>query len=372
MIVKKKSLFFLLIVISLSLFLSGCGFKDIDDRIFVIAIGVDPSEKEEGHYKVTLKLAIPLASIKQEKTPTYQYITHEGENIAEALRLMETHTDKVLEFGHLKTIVINESLLKENIKDFMDYFFRRGDIQLIAWIAAAKTSAEEILHVEPKTEAAVTTSLAKFFDQTGTESPYIVTSYLFEFRRNIISKGIDAVIPILESNEKGSEIFVNESLVIKEGREPFELDSRLTRAYNVIQNNLGEYSLKIQEKDKDIILDMDSTKMKYKIVKKEDGVPASIQVNVQMTGAVSQSNKDLFLANLRSYNKTAEKKVVKDIEKLLQTLQEEKLDPFGFGLRYRTMQLHQEGILSKWEEAYPTLPIKVHAEVKIKGTGSLE
>lgn len=367
---KKNLLFFL--VIGLAILLSGCGFKDIDDRTFVIAIGIDPSEKEEGHYKVTLKLAIPVASIKQEKTPTYQYITHEGENIAEALRLMETHTDKVLEFGHLKTIVINKSLLTDNIKDFMDYLFRRGDIQLIAWVAVAQSSAEEMLHIEPKTEAAVTTSIVKFFDGTGTESPYIVSSYLFEFRRNIVSKGIDAVLPIIESDEKGKEIFVNEALIIKEGREPFELSSRLTRTYNVIQNNLGEYSLKVQVEDTEIIIDMDSTKMKYKIVKKDNGDPASIQVNVRMTGSISESKEYLLMKNLRAYNRAAEKKVEKDIEKLLKLLQEEKLDPFGFGLRYRTMQLHQEGTISKWEEAYPTLPIHVHAEVKIKGTGTLE
>lgn len=47
--------------------MAGCGFKDIDNRLFIIGIGVDPSEKEEGHYKVTLKLSIPVASIKQEK-----------------------------------------------------------------------------------------------------------------------------------------------------------------------------------------------------------------------------------------------------------------------------------------------------------------
>lgn len=64
---RKKVVFLCIIFIQCIVLMAGCGFKDIDNRLFIIGIGVDPSEKEEGHYKVTLKLSIPVASIKQEK-----------------------------------------------------------------------------------------------------------------------------------------------------------------------------------------------------------------------------------------------------------------------------------------------------------------
>lgn len=44
--------------ITLLLLLPGCDFKEIDLRIFVLAIGVDQGA-EEGNFKISLKLAIP-------------------------------------------------------------------------------------------------------------------------------------------------------------------------------------------------------------------------------------------------------------------------------------------------------------------------
>ena len=38
---------------------AGCAFKDIDKRLFVVGIGVDPSEKVKDGFRVTLKFAKP-------------------------------------------------------------------------------------------------------------------------------------------------------------------------------------------------------------------------------------------------------------------------------------------------------------------------
>ncbi|PJO43059.1 hypothetical protein CWD94_14950 [Lysinibacillus xylanilyticus] len=83
---------------------------------------------------------------------------------------METYTDKVLEFGHAKVILIKELLLEEKLKDFMDYLFRRGDIPSIAYIGAARGSAEDVLRTLPKGEAVVASPLIKFFGETGNDS----------------------------------------------------------------------------------------------------------------------------------------------------------------------------------------------------------
>ncbi|MCM3359216.1 Ger(x)C family spore germination protein [Psychrobacillus sp. MER TA 171] len=365
---KIKGLVILLVVCS---FLAGCGFKDIDNRIFVTGIGIDPSEEDSDKYKVTLKLAIPVSSIKQEKEPSYQYLVHEGENLEDAIRILETHTDKVLEFGHAKVILINEKLLKEEIKDFMDYLFRRGDIQTIAWVGATKDSAEEILRTEPKGESAVASPLTKFFGNMGTESPYIVSKYLYEFRRDFYGEGIDVVLPIIESNEPGTQLIVNKSLIVREGKEPFELSSSQTRNFNALANNMGGYSFKIETEELNLSLNMREVKMKYKVLKEGDQ-PTSIKVDVTMAGVISQSNKRLYLDKLDNYNQLASIEIKKELEKLFTMLQEDKLDPFGFGLRYRTMQLYEKDIFKTWEKAYPELPIDLTVNISLKNTGTIQ
>ncbi|WP_419958855.1 Ger(x)C family spore germination protein [Psychrobacillus sp. BM2] len=351
--------------------LAGCGFKDIDKRVFVTGIGVDPAEKEEGGYKVTLKLSLPVASIKSSTGPTYEYLVYEGETLAEAIRILETHTDKVLEFGHAKIIVINEDLLQDNVKDFMDYFIRRSDVQLIAWVAAAKTSAESILRVEPAAESAVSSTLVNFFGGSGTDSPFITSTFLYEFRRNMLSDGIDAVLPLVEATEDKKELIVNKSLVVKEKSKPFELSSEQSKYYNTLLNGMSGFSYKAESEDLIFVINMEKTNVQYKVLM-DNGQPTSIKMDVKMIGVIGQSNKNLFLKDLNKYDKIASKALKKKIEEFLTAVQEKDLDPMGFGLKYRTMKLYDKNTISEWQKLYPTLPLDVSVKVSLKGTGAIE
>lgn len=284
---------------------------------------------------------------------------------------METHTDKVLEFGHAKIIVINEDLLEDNVKDFMDYFIRRSDIQLIAWVAAAKTSAESILRVEPAAESAVSSTLVNFFGGSGSDSPFIVSTFLYEFRRNMLSDGIDAVLPLVDATEDKKELIVNQSLVVKEKSKPFELSSEQSKYYNSLLNGMNGFSYKAESEDLTLVINMEKIKVKYKILTNK-GKPTSIKMNVKMIGIIGQSNKNLSLKDLNKYDKIASEAMKGEIEDFLTTVQEKNLDPMGFGLRYRTMMLYDKNTNSEWQNVYPTLPLEVSVNVSLKGTGSIE
>ena len=57
---------------------------------------------------------------------------------------------------------------------------------------------------------------------------------------------------------------------------------------------------------------------------------------------------------------------------LLTKLQENNLDPFGFGLRYRATRLSRKNIMEEWERIYPEIKFNVTVKVKLKGTGAVE
>src|SRR5690625_4551243 len=111
---KKRNPFFVLIpILSVVLLLSGCGFKDIDKRVFVVGFGIDGGS-EEKPYKITLKMAIP--GKKDSPKPEYTYLTQEADTIAKAIRLSESNIDKELEFGHAKVIVLGEDVFAGDIR----------------------------------------------------------------------------------------------------------------------------------------------------------------------------------------------------------------------------------------------------------------
>ncbi|QTD43045.1 Ger(x)C family spore germination protein [Sporosarcina sp. Te-1] len=367
---RMKRLILVLLLLSSSL-LSACAFKDIDRRLFVSVIGIDPAEKMEKGFKVTLKIAIPFGAIKESSSPTFAYLSEEGETIGEAIRILETHVDKVLEFGHMKTIVVNEELLKGELQEFMNYFVRRGDLQMIAYVAAARPSAETILRVEPDTEAPASISFFNFFGGTGTESPFIVTSYLFEFRRDYLADGIDPVLPIMETNEDQSELIVNKSIVIGKKGKMLELDPLLTKQYNSLVHNASGFSYKVKKDGMQLLLNIDHIETKYKILT-DKGRPSKVVLTIKKVGVIGEANKALSPKELPHYNKISEQDLSSKVRELLLKLQEENLDPFGFGLRYRTMKLHSSKPYEVWKEAYPEIDFDVVMKINLKSTGVTE
>ncbi|PID20486.1 hypothetical protein CSV61_14565 [Sporosarcina sp. P3] len=352
---------------------SGCAFKDIDKRLFVTAIGIDPSENLEDGFKITLKVALPFGAIKESTEPEYAYLSKEGESIGEAIRMLETHVDKVLEFGQMKTIVIHEKLLTNHMQSFMDYFFRRGDIPLIAFIAGAKPSAETILKVEPSTEAPASVALFNTFGETANESPYIVTGYLFKLRRDVLTEGINPVLPLVEASEERDQLIVNNAIVVDKKKEAYELTSTETKYFNTLSDGARGFTYHIKNGEHRFLLNISQHNVTYQFVPDEKLLtPRKIIMHMKIKGIIGESQNSLSLSKLDEYNQLASEEVEKKVLHFLTTMQEENLDPLGFGLHYRATQLHDPDVLATWKRAYPDIEFSVTVDVILQGTGSIE
>ncbi|MCG7345634.1 Ger(x)C family spore germination protein [Sporosarcina sp. ACRSL] len=349
---------------------AGCAFKDIDKRIFVVGIGVDPSEKVKDGFRVTLKLAKPYGNVRQAQTPTYAYLSHDADSVAVAVAEMETRVDKLLDLTHNRIIIINKELLTKDLHTVMDFFTRRGDIQMVCYIAIAGTTSEEAISFEPTIETPASIALYNYFDNTGTESPYIVTTFLFEFRRELLEKGKDTVLPIIDIDEENQEYKVNKSIVFRLDKEPLELTPEETKYFNSLANRASGFSYKFQDKDHSVVLNIYEVRFKYEIILNE-GEPR-IDIKVTKVGYIGESKHRLDPSKLDKYNKLAAKDTKAEVMDLLTKLQEKNLDPFGFGLRYHATRLSRKGIMEEWERIYPEIKFNVTVNVKLKGTGAVE
>lgn len=349
---------------------SGCAFKDIDKRIFVVAIGIDPSEKVRDGFRVTLKLAKPVGNVKQATSPSYSYLSHDADSVAVAIHEMETRVDKVLELGHNRIIIIHKDLLTKDIDTFMDFFTRRGDIQMISYVAVADKTSEEAISFEPQIETPASIALYNYFDNTGTESPYVVTTFLYEFRREVLGKGIDTIMPIIGTDEENQEFVIDKSIILKVGEKPLELTAEETKYLNSLVHKAVGFSYKIEEDGLSMVLNFNQIKMKYKIILDEGD--QRIDMDITMFGVVGESNKRLDNKHLQKYNEITAKEIKKTVTDLLTKLQENNVDPFGFGLRYRATRLSRKDIMDEWERMYPEIKFNVNVKVELKSTGAIE
>jgi len=367
-----KKCFTLVIIICLIL-VSACGYKDIDKRFFVVTIGVGKPDNEEKTYKVTLKLAIPAAEIKagQEK---FVLIEEETDSITEALRLIKSKVDKELDFSHTKAIIIEETIAKkEDMKKVMDWFIRRRDIQKIAYMAIGKPTANAVLALKPESERLPSNSLFLAFGKLGTETPYIVTEQLFDFRKRLYEKGLDPVLPIIRVDEKNKLLIINQVSIFNKKNMKLILSEEDTKLFSILSNRFSKANIKVKSmskgREKSFYIAADEAKATYSIQSPEGKKPY-IEVNVKLEGIVEESSFEFTTDMVESNTKIAEKDITKKVKKVLETLQKKNLDPLGLGLQYRARHSADDE-WEQWLAIYPDAEFKVKVSLTIQSSGGI-
>ncbi|MCL2261863.1 MAG: Ger(x)C family spore germination protein, partial [Defluviitaleaceae bacterium] len=93
-----------------AMLLVGCwDSKEVENRSFVVAMGVD---KTEENYAVTLSIPIIAEKDEDEEIPAH-IKTSEGKTITEALKKLEAKNDKSLYFGQTKLVILGTDLLED-------------------------------------------------------------------------------------------------------------------------------------------------------------------------------------------------------------------------------------------------------------------
>lgn len=111
-----------IVVTCLILLLTGCfGAREIEGETYITAIGLD---YEEGKFKVYIQ-GLSFGNIsKQEGAPIEQQPIligeAKGENFSAAMGVLEQLTDFPLNYGHIHTIILSKSIMKEKMADVID------------------------------------------------------------------------------------------------------------------------------------------------------------------------------------------------------------------------------------------------------------
>ncbi|AWB43595.1 Ger(x)C family spore germination protein [Paenibacillus sp. CAA11] len=351
--------------------LQGCKFKDIDLRMFVVAIGIDTAE-DPSKVKVTLKLAIPQGDPKtgEEKV---DMISRETATIAEAIREMKSMVDKELDFGHCKAMILGESYARRDITEAMDWAIRRRDIQLIMYCAIGRPNASEVLAVQPKTERIPSNSLFLALGKEGTESPFILSSYSFDVKRRLMERGLDPVLPIVEALSK--ERFVIDKVVLfSKKSSKLVLNPDETRLYNLLTQKDLLTNFTVVNKQGVFDYNVDGSRSKYSIHAKGKAESAPyISYKIDITGVLEEVHQKKMINRdtLNLLSRSSSEDLNSQIRELLFKIRDSGTDPIGWGLRYMARNWDNKTEYEKWKKMYPEMDFKVHAKVNVKYTGMI-
>jgi len=358
----------LLLLLACSL-LTGCyGFKDIDKRFFVVAIGVDPGERHA--YKVMLKLAIPGPQEKFGSNPAL-IVEEEADTVAEAVRIMKGKVDKEFDFGHAKAIILGDKLLDANIPlpVMMDWFMRRRDIQLVSWTGIGYPDAYSILQASPRSERLPSNMLFLFFGAAGTETGYVVSEYLYDFRRRMMERGLDPIMPIIRLRT-GDQLNITTMSIFDKEHRRFNLSAEETKIFNSFYNStIEKVDIAFEENGRRIVMSVDQLSANFDVKQTPDGA-YTLLAGLKIHGIIEESQTPIAESHLPELEKLVEAAVRERTLALLRKFQAAGVDPIGFGLKYRASQRVDQAAWERWQHSlYAGAVIEVTSKVNIRSPG---
>ena len=353
------------------MFLQGCGYKDIEKRYFITAIGLDESDKGPDFYKVTIKISLPSTEAQSLGNDQYIILTRETKTISEAVRLFKSDLDRELDFSHTKAILLGKGIIDRNIETTLDWFLRRTDVQNIAYVAVGDPSAKDVLDAKIKGEQLASNAIFMFFGRTGAETPYVATTYLYDLKKNLTDDGIDAILP--ELSIQNDLLAVNNTYILTEKKAMLKLNKEETKILNSLKNYNRNLDLDMvaDKNNHYFVVDIESFKTDYDIKVPKNQSPY-IHLSVNIKGSIEESKTKLSLQNIDHYNKEVSAATQQRILALLKKCQKYHVDPLGFGLHYFATHFYNDNEVETWNSLYQNIKFNVTVNTDLRTTGAIQ
>lgn len=350
------------------LFAPGCEFRDINLRLFVLAIGVDHIPDQPGQDRYTFKIAIPTGDPKSGEQMSL-LITQDSSSIVKAVRQLKSKVDKELDFGHCKAILYGEAYAKQGIEKMQDWSIRRRDIQMILFPAVGKPTAEAVLGVQPPPERIAGNALFLALSEEGTASPYIAKTYSFDLGRRMREKGLDPFLPVIEA-QGGTTLLVNKVALMDKKKVIRILPPEETKLFNLLTNHAVSSNYEVMLDDALYEMNIPRSKAKYKIVTSLPGKEV-IRFKVNMEAVIEQKEdrEEISRHIQKQLEQEMNKKLSRELTGMLEKIRSTGTDPIGFGLRYYGRHWNNRTEEEQWKEIYPRIRFEVLVNTKIKSTG---
>ncbi|WP_313894094.1 Ger(x)C family spore germination protein [Psychrobacillus sp.] len=384
----KKGIVILLI---LSVVLSGCwNRRELNELAITMAIGIDKLEDE---YLVSAQVVVPAevsASGGKGGSPV-TLVQGRGETVYEAIRKMTKGSPRKIYPGHLRILILGESLAKEGIGNPLDLISRDWEFRSDFYVVIAKDStAEELLNIQTPLESIPANKMFNTLKTSEENWAATVGVTLDQLIINLRSDGKEAVLTGLVATgqiEKGSSkqnvetvtpaanIQFDDLAAFKDDKLVGWLTEDESRAYsdimNLVKSTVGTISCPEEGKANLEVLRFKSD-VKGNV---KNGIP-EVDIGIQIeanVGAIECPIDITIPESLEALEKIYEKEVEKTIKDSITSVQEKyEADIFGFGNAiHRSNPKEWKTMKKEWNEYFIDLVVNTKVDVKIIKTGTV-
>ena len=194
--VQSLSMVILLLIVTFTF--TGCWDRvEIEDRAFVVAIGIDSGD---GEYVVSLSVPLMKKNSGDESDEPHHIKTAQGKTITEAMKKLDAKTDKTLHYGQAKLLVLGSELLADAdmTSAVINAMKSKPEIDLRMNVLAAEKNASGILETKPPGETLPGLYVADIYRN---KDKFGGTSFALDLERLASSYKDGAIIPMIKQDE---------------------------------------------------------------------------------------------------------------------------------------------------------------------------
>ena len=363
------------------LLLAGCWDKiEIEDRLFVLSIGVDSVKVEEqqaSEDKYTLSFVSPVVDqIKEGPGPTFHtYKTVDNSIIMSLSQLLERFSKKQF-FGHTRNIFFGEDILKDEklLKEILDGISRFHEFHNSMYAYFVPGRAEEVFKVKPMYDKLLAPYIAGIIENSDYTSK-IIKLTLSEMI--IMLENQEGCLVIPRINPGKEEVKISGAGVLKDYKLIGYLGDQETSVYNWLTNNAKGGDIAVEYKGISTVFRHFTFDRKIELSKVENG---NIYLNyiMETEGSIEEfmiGKEILDNVLLKEISREVEKRIENEGEKLIKKFQQEfKADLIGARDYLSKYQPKLYKTIEKDYEKFFTdsMVIEVTANVNIRRVGLIK
>ncbi|AXF56355.1 Ger(x)C family spore germination protein [Salicibibacter kimchii] len=402
---KRVSIRTIVFLLFFPLLLTGCwDSEDIENRANVLAMAIDEAEpgaaQEEGNIShleegeteppsenminVTVQIAVPGEVAlgppqggAQEAQPVWVLSTV-GHSLEDAISNLQQEISDQIFLGQLQVVVVNEDVAKQGVDRFNETLRRNPQVRRNAWMVVSKETASQYMDISPALEEVPTLYLANMIENSVRIGKF-PEDYMGLFWRMVSSKGQDGYLPYLEL--KGEEQIQLNGIAYFKGDEmvdntdPIEIGAFM----GIIGFEDGGYDFFAPVPDSNAHVMTEAALRQSNIETTiADGKP-QVDVTIRYEFIITEKtgSEDITLDDeqvIADIEKEGRKATLQASENLIEKLQDEQSDIFGFGeyVRAKHPIYWNREIESKekWQEEFQDLDVNVDIIYNIRRIGS--
>lgn len=371
--------------------ISGCWSRyEVESLAIVGGMGIDMEHKNgRDIFLLTTNIIRPSLvgaggqGAGNKGRPVFWRMMAVGSTISEAEKNLNLRAPRRIFYGHVRFVIIGESMARKDMNAAIDYLQRNKEIRARILVLVVKGKASDTMDNFPELENTIAKQVEGMETIAGKQVSKFKIEDLVQVTDEIITPGIDPVIAQIINIQSpptepgGPPLNVFEFAgggVMRKEKLVGWLEEKDTFGYLLAVGKAREGVMSIKladhpQPDTSVLLTRASSKIK---VKANDGQANAI-INIRAEGDLAEYHGFNHIATNQGIHKVEDafnKEITKQVTKVVQKAQKLNADIFGFG-----SELHQTDpqawrkLEKDWYKVFPKIEVKVNVVSHIRRTG---